>query len=78
MLNVRCSTFICLSLDPFYPSLGSNRNNQTLLDTLELLTKNNITVHSVTTTSFRISLLVPREHVDQSVQLCHDRWVTSK
>jgi len=57
---------------------GLNRNNQTLLDTLALLTKNNITVHSVTTTSFRISLLVPRELVDQSVQLCHDRWVTSK
>jgi aspartate kinase len=57
---------------------GLNRNNQTLLDTLELLTQNNITVHAVTTTSFRISLLVPRELVDQSVQLCHDHWVTSK
>jgi aspartate kinase len=57
---------------------GLNRNNQTLLDTLELLTQNNITVHAVTTTSFRVSLLVPRELVDQSVQLCHDRWVTSK
>ena len=57
---------------------GLNRNNQSLLDTLELLTKNNITIHAVTTTSFRISLLVPRELVDQSVQLCHDRWITSK
>jgi aspartate kinase len=57
---------------------GLNRNNQTLLDTLELLAANGITTHAVTTTSFRISLLVPRERVDQSVQLCHDRWITQK
>ncbi len=57
---------------------GLNRNSQTLLNTLELLAENNITTHGVTTTSFRISLLVPREHVDQSVQLCHERWVISK
>ena len=57
---------------------GLNRNNQTLLNTLELLAENSITTHAVTTTSFRISLLVPRELVDQSVQLCHDYWITSK
>jgi aspartate kinase len=57
---------------------GLNRNSQTLLSTLELLAENNIIIHGVTTTSFRISLLVPREHVDQSVQVCHERWVISK
>ena len=57
---------------------GLNRNNQTLLSTLELLAENNIITHGVTTTSFRISLLVSREHVDQSVQVCHERWVISK
>ena len=57
---------------------GLNRNNQTLLSTLELLAENNIIIHGVTTTSFRISLLVPREHVDQSVRVCHERWITSK
>lgn len=57
---------------------GLNRNNQTLLSTLELLSANNITTHAVTTTSFRISLLVPRGLVDQSVQLCHDHWIISK
>ncbi len=57
---------------------GLNRNNQTLLKTLQLLTENNISTHGITTTSFRISLLVPRENVDQSVQLCHDRWVMSR
>ena len=57
---------------------GLNRNNQTLLNTLKLLAENSITAHGVTTTSFRISLLVPREHVDQSVRICHERWVISK
>jgi aspartate kinase len=57
---------------------GLNRNSQTLLKTLALLAENGITTQGITTTSFRISLLVPREHVDQSVQLCHDRWIISK
>ena len=57
---------------------GLNRNNQTLLNTLKLLAENSIITHGVTTTSFRISLLVPREHVDQSVRICHERWVISK
>ncbi len=57
---------------------GLNRNNQTLLNTLELLAENSITTHAVTTTSFRISLLVPRELVDQSVRICHERWVMDR
>lgn len=57
---------------------GLNRNNQILLKTLKLLAENNITTHAVTTTSFRISLLVPREHVNQSIQICHDHWIISK
>lgn len=57
---------------------GLNRSNQILLKTLKLLAENNITTHAVTTTSFRISLLVPREHVNQSVQICHDHWIISK
>jgi len=32
-------------------------------------------VLGITTTSFRISLLVPREQVEKGVQLCHSRWV---
>ena len=54
---------------------GLNRNNLPLLDILELLAGNAIPVHGVTTTSFRISLLVPRDQIEQSVQLCHTRWV---
>ncbi len=54
---------------------GLNHNNQTLLRTIDLLKQHDITVSGITTTSFRISLLVPRDRIDQSIQLCHARWV---
>jgi len=54
---------------------GLNRNNKTLLGTIDLLKQNDITVSGITTTSFRISLLVPQDRIDQSVQLCHAHWV---
>ena len=54
---------------------GLNRNNLTLLETLDLLAQNMIPVSGITTTSFRISLLVPSQLVEKSVQLCHTRWV---
>ena len=54
---------------------GLNRNNLTLLDALDLLSQNAIPVSGITTTSFRISFLVPREQVGKGVQLCHARWV---
>ena len=55
---------------------GLNRDNQTLLQTLELMNKNGIAVNGLTTTSFRISLLVPRELVNQAVQICHEQWIS--
>jgi aspartate kinase len=54
---------------------GLNRNNQTLLDTAQLLLDAGIPVWGITTTSFRISLLVPRTQIDKSVRLCHERWI---
>jgi aspartate kinase len=54
---------------------GLNRNNLTLLETLDLLADNEIPVLGITTTSFRISLLLPRYWIEKSVQLCHNRWV---
>ena len=55
---------------------GLNRNNLPLLETVDLLAQNQISVVGFTTTSFRISLLVPRNQIEQSVQLCHKRWIT--
>jgi aspartate kinase len=54
---------------------GLNRNNLTLLETVDLLTQNRVSVLGISTTSFRISLLVPRNQIEKSVQLCHTRWI---
>jgi aspartate kinase len=54
---------------------GLNRNNLTLLKALDLLKQNGIPVNGITTTSFRISLLVLRSQVDKGVQLCHKHWI---
>ena len=54
---------------------GLNRNNLALLAALDLLADNEIPVLGITTTSFRISLLVPRSRIEKSVQLCHNHWV---
>jgi hypothetical protein len=45
------------------------------LTTLDLLAENAIPVFGITTTSFRISLLLPRNRIEESVRLCHNRWV---
>jgi len=54
---------------------GLNRNNLTLLETMNLLSENGTAVSGITTTSFRISLLVPRGQIGKSVRLCHARWI---
>ena len=56
---------------------GLNRNNLTLLEAIDLLADNQISVGGITTTSFRISLLVPRDRIEKSVELCHTRWVAN-
>lgn len=54
---------------------GLNRDNATLLEAITLLEQHGIPIAGVTTTSFRISLLVSRERIDESVRLCHGKWV---
>ena len=56
---------------------GLNRNNLTLLDAIDLLADDQIPVLGITTTSFRISLLVPRDRIEKSVELCHTHWVAN-
>ncbi|NLC71184.1 MAG: aspartate kinase [Desulfuromonadaceae bacterium] len=56
---------------------GLNRNNLTLLETLDLLAEKQIKVLGIATTAFRISLLVPVEQIENSVALCHTRWVAN-
>ncbi len=54
---------------------GLNRNNLTLLETVDLMTQHHVSVLGISTTSFRISLLVPRNRIEKSVRLCHTRWI---
>lgn len=54
---------------------GLNRTNATLIEALVLLKDHGIAVAGVATTSFRISLLVPREMISAGVRLCHDHWL---
>jgi aspartokinase len=56
---------------------GLNRNNLTLLETIGLMADNQISLLGITTTSFRISLLVPRDRIEKSVELCHTHWVAN-
>jgi aspartate kinase len=54
---------------------GLNRTNVTLIEALMLMARHGIPVAGVTTTSFRISLLVPRSAIDEGVRLCHANWI---
>ncbi len=54
---------------------GLNKSNAILYETVELLKASDIGIAGITTTSFRISLLVVKETIEKSVQLCHDKWV---
>ena len=54
---------------------GLNRNNRALIATMALLREHGTPPAGVTTTSFRISLLIPRERIGEAVRICHRRWI---
>ncbi len=54
---------------------GLNKDNSSLIETLNLLNEHNISISGITTTSFRISLLVPADQIEKSVKLCHKKWI---
>jgi aspartate kinase len=53
---------------------GINEDNFVLSETISLMQNENIEIHGVTTTSFRISFLLSLSNVDNSVRLAHERW----
>ena len=57
---------------------GLNRDNTTLMETMKILKASGIPVVGVATTSFRISLLVPKEKIEKGVGLCHEKWIEEK
>lgn len=54
---------------------GLNEDNHVLSETLHLLEEHHIPVTGITTTSFRISLLVAKTALRQGVILCHTKWI---
>jgi len=54
---------------------GFSRSNFVLLETLRLLRDNNIEYYGVGTTSFRISILVEKDLLEEAVKVCHDYWI---
>jgi len=54
---------------------GLNADNSALHETLCLLKKNGIAVLGITTTAFRISLLIGKQELIPAVQLLHKQWI---
>lgn len=54
---------------------GFSRNNDALMETMKLLDKHGINYYGVNTTSFRISLLVEKNLLEDAVKLCHEYWI---
>jgi len=54
---------------------GLNRDNTILQSTLKLLNSKSIKPYGITTTSFRISLLIEQVHLNICVSSLHKRWI---
>ena len=55
---------------------GFSRNNSILLNTFKLLQENHINSYGIGTTSFRISILIERDLLEEAVKICHGYWLT--
>lgn len=55
---------------------GLNTDNNTLHETLCFLQENQIKIFGITTTAFRISLLIAKEELINGVQLLHKHWIS--
>ena len=54
---------------------GFSRESRIIVETLKLLSENNISIFGVSTTSFRISLLINKDLLNKTIQLLHEHWV---
>ena len=57
---------------------GLNKENTVLIDTIKLLKENNINIFGISTTSYRISMLIKKTELDKSVKICHQKWIENK
>jgi aspartate kinase len=54
---------------------GLTNNVDILGETISYFEQNQIKIYGITTTSFRISLLIERERIKEAVKLCHKKWL---
>ncbi len=54
---------------------GFSRDNRILIETIDLLNLNKIEFFGLTTTSFRLSLLVKKDKLNDVVELLHNYWI---
>jgi aspartate kinase len=54
---------------------GVNKDNIILNETIKILREEGILLKGITTTSFRISILVSSDEVARTTQICHHRWI---
>ncbi|MCL4280137.1 MAG: aspartate kinase, partial [Ignavibacteriaceae bacterium] len=54
---------------------GFSRNNDALIETMKLLDSKAINYYGINTTSFRISLLVEKNLLNEAVKICHEYWI---
>jgi aspartate kinase len=54
---------------------GFSRESKIMVDTLDILSNNNISIFGVSTTSFRISLLINKDLLSKTILLLHEHWV---
>ncbi|UCH64871.1 MAG: aspartate kinase [Ignavibacterium sp.] len=57
---------------------GFSNNNLVLINTLNILKESGIDIYGVGTTSFRISILVERDLLEEAVKVCHNYWIEEK
>jgi len=57
---------------------GLNKDNSILIDTINLLEENSINIYGISTTSYRISMLVKKTNLEESVKICHKMWIENK
>jgi len=54
---------------------GLNKDNAVLIESEKILQENEIKIFGVSTTSYRISILISKEQLEQSVNLYHKKWI---
>jgi aspartokinase len=56
---------------------GFSRDNKIITDTISVLGSKKIKLYGLTTTSFRLSVLISKKDIESAVSLLHDYWIPS-